>query len=89
MLLDEATPLDPDSLAKLLPDLLGGVVITEAEHAVLAAAGLGSRTWHNDEIRVLVAYHHPYGPRGGGRTNLRPLCRLFGLSDDEVNKLEP
>ena len=43
VLLDEATPLDPDSLAKLLPDLLGGVVITEAEHAVLAAAGLGSR----------------------------------------------
>lgn len=37
---------------------------------------------------MLVAYHHLYGPRGGGRTNLRPLCRLFGLSDDEVNKLE-
>lgn len=46
------------------------------------------RTWHDDEIRVLVAYHHMYGPRGGGRANLRPLCALFGLPDDDVNKLE-
>jgi hypothetical protein len=51
-------------------------------------ASAGRRTWHDDEIRVLVAFHHMYGPRGGGRTNLRPLCRLFGLAEDEVNKLE-
>lgn len=139
-LLDPATPVDAESLTRILPDLLGGVVITEAEHQQLTAAGVGSqvpnghdptdpwarhrhagidvaaftipataargrasshpqagsggrgpsgrRSWSDDEIRVLVLYHHLYGPRGGGRKRLRPLCEVFGMSGDDVVKLE-
>jgi hypothetical protein len=62
--------------------------VADRLRAANSRAAVGRRTWHDDEIRVLVAYHHLYGPRGGGRKNLRPLCRLFGLAEDEVNKLE-